>query len=251
MRLELLIEVDAGDQARLRRASQTAREAARELNSPWAELDADNYLACAQSYTGDFTGAIALFESIAERARALKFGALHREVLVNIATTNLRAGDVARAAAAAQRAADTARASGDALVIAGAQSVRADALLQTGDLQNARTAIDEAIEIALPGRDYRATLALLRRMEICERLGDTAQAAQDAALARAIATEGGNVDHATRAALWLALHAVRSALPGASEQLREALDAAQKADKSLRPPTRRLAEEARRALGFT
>ncbi|UQA60884.1 ATP-binding protein [Polyangium aurulentum] len=248
MRLELLIEVDAGDQARLRRASQTAREAARELKSPWAELDADNYLAIARSNAGDFTGAIQLFESIAERAKALKFGTLEREVLVNTATTYLRVGDPARAASTAQRAAEVARGAGDPVLLSGALSVCADALLRLQELARARASIDEAIDITLPGRDYRATLALLRRVEICERAGDEAQAARDATLARVIAEEGGNVDHSTRASLWLALHAVRTSAPDALEQLREALTAASRVDGSLRPPTKRLADEARSLL---
>ena len=248
MRLELLIEVDTGDMARLRRASQTAREAARDLKSPWAELDADNYLAIAHMYASDFDSAVRQFESIAERAKRYKFGTLHREVLVNIATTYLRAGEPAKAAVAAQHAAETSRAAGDPLVLAGAQSVRADALLQTNDLKGAREAIDEAIEIALPGRDYRATLALLRRVEIFDRLGDAEHARRDAELARVIALESDNVDHATRAMLWAAIQAVRVIGSAARDKLIAALDEAKEVDHSLRAPTKRLANEARRLL---
>lgn len=248
MRLELLIEVDTGDMTRLRRASQTAREAARTLKSPWAELDADNYLAIAHMYAADYENAVRQFESIAERARTFKFGTLQREVLVNIATTHLRAGSPARAAIAAQRAAETARAAGDALALAGAQSVRADALLQTDDLKGAREAIDEAVEIALPGRDYRATLALLRRVEILDRLGDTESAGRDAELARVIAVESDNVDHGVRAMLWAALQAARARSAAAPDELRAALAEVARVEQSLRQPTKRLAEQARRAL---
>jgi tetratricopeptide (TPR) repeat protein len=250
MRLELLIEVDPGDQVRLRRAAETARSAARELRSPWAELDADNYLACAQSYTGEFAGAIALFESIADRAKTFKFGTLHREVLVNIATTNLRMGQPARAASAGKLAADTARAAGDPVVLTGAQSVCADALLQVGDLEAAEAAANEAIEIAVAGgHDYHATVTLLRRAEIRARLGDPGAHA-DAQLAKTRAEATGDVDLITRAELWSALHAAH---PGeddaaaASARLGELVRAVDEKKASLRAPTRRLLEEARRS----
>ena len=250
MRHELLAEVDPSDVARLQRATELVRAAARELGSPWAELDADNAFACARSNAGDFTTALPLFESISERAKQFKFGTLEREVLVNTATTYLRSGDPARAAAAAQRAADTARAAGDVVMLAGALSVCADGLLRLGELARARECVDEALEITLPGRDYRTTLALLRRVEICERSGDVDQAASDAALARVVATENGNADHAARAALWLAVHASRTSAHDAPERLREAVEIASRAEASLRPPTKRLVEEARRLLAL-
>jgi tetratricopeptide (TPR) repeat protein len=248
MRHELLIEVDPGDVVRLQRATDAMRGAARDLKSPWAELDADNALACARSYTGDFTDAIALFESIAGRAKNLRFGTLEREVLINVATCHLRAGNAAAASEAAGKVAELARGAGDLGLLAGAQSVRADALLRTGDLARARAAIDEAIEISLPGRDYRATLALLRRMEISEKLGEAESAARDAKLARSIAEECRNTDHAVRAALWLAVHAMSTSAPDALELLRGALEEARNADASLRPPTKRLVEEAHKLL---
>ncbi len=244
---ELLLEVSA-DATRLQRATDALRAAARDLKSPWAELDADNAFACARSNAGDFAMALPLFESIAARAKQFKFGTLEREVLVNIATTLLRTGDAARAADAAQRAAETCRAAGDFVMLAGALSVCADGLLRIGELARARAAIDEAIEITLPGRDYRATLALLRRVEICERSQDETQASMDATTARVIALENGNADHAARAALWLALYASRCAAPEAREELQKAVDIANRAEASLRPPTRRLAEEARKLL---
>jgi tetratricopeptide (TPR) repeat protein len=248
MRLELLIEVDPSDQARLARAVETVRGVARELRSGWAELDADNYFAIALSNAAAFAEAARQFESIAERAKTFKFGTLHRVALVNIATTHLRAGDPARAAAAALCAAETAKAAGDALVLAGALSVRADALFQTNDLVGARDAIDEAVEIALPGRDYRATLALLRRVEILDRLGDAEGAGRDAELARSIADENHNVDHGTRAKLWSALSAARARGAAASGELRAALAESARVEPSLRQPTKRLAEQARRFL---
>nr|WP_240807109.1 AAA family ATPase [Polyangium spumosum] len=248
MRLELLAEVDPSDVGRLQRATELVRAAARELGSPWAELDADNAFACARSNAGDFATALPLFESIAERAKRFKFGTLEREVLVNTATTYLRTGDAARAVEAAQRAAETCRAAGDLVMLAGALSVCADGLLRIEELGRARAAIDEAIDITLPGRDYRATLALLRRVEICERNGDEEQAFRDATNARVIALENGNVDHAARATLWLALCAARRAEPGAQDGLRSAVEAASQAEASLRPPTRKLIEVARKLL---
>ncbi|MDC0740179.1 ATP-binding protein [Polyangium mundeleinium] len=248
MRLELLAEVDPSDVVRLQRATELVRTAARELGSPWAELDADNAFACARSNAGDFATALPLFESISERAKRFKFGTLEREVLVNTATTYLRTGDAARAANAANRAAETCRAAGDLVMLAGALSVCADGLLRIGELARARAAIDEAIEIILPGRDYRATLALLRRVEICEQSHDEEQAAKDATTARVIALENGNVDHAARAVLWLALHAARCADPGARDELQKAVESASQVEASLRPPTRRLVDAARKLL---
>jgi tetratricopeptide (TPR) repeat protein len=248
MRLEVLIEVDPSDATRLSRAAETARSAARDLKSPWAELDADTFLACAQSYTGDFPGAIDLFESIAKRAHDLRFGTLEREALINIATCQLRAGNAQAAADVTGKVVEVSRGARDAALIAGAQSVRADALLRIGELQLARSAIDEAVTICMSSRDYRTTLALLRRMEINEKLGQTEDAAEDAGLAKTIAEESGNTDHAVRATVWLAIYGMQRGLPDANELLNCALDAANKAGSSLRPPTKKLIEQARELL---
>ncbi len=244
MRLEILSEVDPNDLPRFSRAAESARLAARDLKSPWAELDADNYLAIGQVFTGDFAGAIPLFESIAKRARELRFGTLEREVSINIATCHLRAGNANAAAESALNVAESSRGAGDTILLAGAQSVRADALFRKGDLVNARAAIDEAVGICLHSRDYRATLSLLRRMEINEGLNQLENAAADAELAKTIAEECSNADHAVRAKVWLAIYARQSGAADAQEKLRLALDAATAAGPALRPPTKKLVEKA-------
>jgi tetratricopeptide (TPR) repeat protein len=247
MRLEILSEVDSSDLPRFSRAAEMARLAARELNSPWAELDADNYLAIAQSY-GDFAGAVAAFENIAERAKTLKFGTLQREALANSATTSLRMGDGARSAKSAKLAADAARAAGDQITLAGAQSVCAGALLLVGDLPTAKAAADEAIELSLAaGHDYHAAVTLLRRAEIRAGLGEN-EAMNDAAMARSHAEKAGNVDMAIRAEIWGLLHATRMGNDASKDQLRQTLAQIDQTQPTLRAPTKRLIDTARQAL---
>jgi hypothetical protein len=101
------------------------------------------------------------------------------------------------------------------------------------------------VNIAEKSGDYRTTLALLRRMAIREKLGQDDLAAQDAELARSLADTDGNVDHATRAAVWLAARAVRTGTPGAVEALRDTLAAAEAVKAKLRPPTQQLMQDAR------
>ncbi|TKD12606.1 ATP-binding protein [Polyangium fumosum] len=249
MRHELLAEVDPSDVARLQRATELVRAAARELGSPWAELDADNSFACARSNAGDFATALPLFESISARAKQFKFGTLEREVLVNTATTYLRSGDPVRAAAAAALAADAARAAGNADLLMGAQSVRADALTQIGDLAAAKAAADEAIEVAMSGgQDYYATVTLLRRAEIRSRLGDP-RAEEDAAHARKRAESVADVDLVTRAEVWSALHHARNGVEGASVTLAEIVRTVDARQAPLRAPTKRILDDARRLVG--
>ncbi len=248
MRLEILSEVDPSDYARFSRAAEMARLAAGDLKSPWAELDADNYLAMGQSYTGDFLGAVNVFSSIADRAKTLKFGKLHREVLVNIATCHLRLGDGTKAAAAAKLAADTARAAGDLDALTGAQSVCSDALLRVGDLQAAKAAADEAIDISLAGgHDYHAAVSLLRRAEIRSRQGDAA-AVDDATLARTRALHAEDADLVTRAEIWSLLQAARTGTGDAMVRLADALTLLENNRPTLRAPTKRLIDTARQTL---
>jgi hypothetical protein len=88
----------------------------------------------------------------------------------------------------------------------------------------------------------------LRRMEINEGLENLNDAAADAELARSIATESGNVDHAVRATVWLAIYAQQTGADGAMDKLRGALDAAVAAGAALRPPTKKLIDKARSLL---
>jgi tetratricopeptide (TPR) repeat protein len=248
MRLEILSEVDPSDLPRFSRAAEMARLAAGELKSPWAELDADNYLAMAQFHIGEYSRAITYFDTIAERAKTLKFGKLQREVLVSIATCQLRIGNDVKASAAAKIAADTARAAGDLDALTGAQSVCSDALLRVGDLQAAKAAADEAIEISLAGgHDYHATISLLRRAEIRSRLEDP-DATNDAALARSRAELSGDNDLTIRADIWLLLHAVRCGEGNAITRLADVLTNIDNTRPTLRAPTKRLIDAARQTI---
>lgn len=247
-RLEVLIEVDTSDATRLSRAAEMARLAARDLKSPWAELDADNFLACAQSYTGDNVGAIKGFDSIAKRARDLHFGTLEREALGNMATCYLRAGNAKAAAESAAKVVELARRVGDAQLIAGAQSIRANALLESGDLHGAKSAADEAIEVSsASGNNYFAAISLLRRADIRVRLGDPS-ASEDAELARTCAEVAGDADLVLRARIWAQLQATTNGVEGALGQLTETLATVESMRQILRAPTKRLIENAHQAI---
>lgn len=247
---ELLVEIPSAEHRDRRRIGlQLQREAARELGSAWAELDAENSMAVLDADVGDHAGAIQTLKSIEARAASLKFGTLQREVLTNIATLHLRAGAPIEAARAAGIVADAARAAGDVRVLGAARSVGANALLLTGDLQGARAACDEAIALTLGGgHDYPAVVSLLRRAEIFTRMGEIPLATADAELAKSRAEAAGDADLSLRASLWLSLRCTRAGEPGAAGRLRELTVSADEMAQKLRPPTRQLLEESKRAL---
>lgn len=248
LRFELVVEFPATAPEERRRAAGRLRDAAAELGSSWAELDAENAMAIAESDAGNFDEAVVLFDGVSARAFARRLGTLAREAALNASTTCLRAGRVGDAATRAAALAVTARAAGDARLLAQAQSLRADACLREGRLDEALTAIDEALAIVVTARDYTTTLALLRRAEIRARRGEHDAARSDARLAQAYAEAAKNVDHAVRGALWAALSGLALGESGSREALSEAVaQAAPHLDK-LRAPTARLLEDARRAL---
>lgn len=248
LRFELVVEFPATSPDERRRAASRLREAAAELGSTWAELDAENSEAIAESDAGNFAEAVARFDAVATRAAARKLGTLSREATLNAATTCLRAGRLGETAARTATLAATARAAGDVRILAQAQSVRADACLREGQLDEALVAVDEALSIVLAGRDYTATLALLRRAEIHARRGEHEAARADASRAQAYAEAGNNVDHAVRGALWVGLCDVATGAPGAADTLRSALTHAEREASKLRAPTARLVAQAQAAL---
>jgi hypothetical protein len=248
LRFELVVEFPATSPEERRRAASRLREAARELGSTWAELDAENSEAVAESDAGNFAEAVARFDAVAARAAARKLGTLSREATLNAATTCLRAGRAAEAAARTAALAETARGAGDVRILAQAQSVRSDACLREGQLDEALAAIDEALAIVLAGQDYTATLALLRRAEIRARRGEHDAARGDAARAQAYAEAAKNVDHAVRGALWIGLCDAATGADGAAATLRAALGYAERERTKLRAPTARLVAQARGAL---
>ena len=248
LRFELLVQFPPGERGDHRRAAELARDAARELGSPWAELTAENALALAETNGGDLAHAIALFERLAASAKERRFGTLPRGGVVNRGACYVRSAAAAGAGGGGGRAGAPGGGAGDARLVAQARSIGADALTQLGRLEEARAAIDEAVAIALEGKDYTATLALLRRAEIRAKTGELAPALEDAAMAKAWAEAAGNTDHAVRADLWTALRRAEADPEEAARPLRAAVDAAAPLTSKLRAPTLKLLEDARKAL---
>lgn len=248
VRHELLTDIATSDLPRFARATEAVRTAARDLKSPWAELDADNSFACAQSFTGDLPASIALFEDIAKRAGALRFGSLERQALTNIATCHMRGGNARSAADTSLKVVELARGAGDWLVVAGAQTIRSGALLELNELELARASADEAIKLSLSGvHDYQAALTLMRRAEIRSRMGD-AEAGEDALLARARAEQAGDQDLALRATLWSLVRRMNQGEESVRDELQQIISTADQSLSTLRAPTKRMLETARQTL---
>jgi len=248
VRHELLTDIATSDLPRFARATEAVRTAARDLKSPWAELDADNSFACAQSFTGDLPAAIALFEDIAKRASVLRFGSLERQALTNIATCHMRGGNARGAADTSLKVVDLARGAGDWMVVASAQTVRSGALLELNELEPAKAAADEAVKLSIAAElEYQATVTLLRRADIRARLGDVG-ASEDATLAQTRAEQSGDLDMAFRATLWLLLRDVHAGVADGLDKLRHAVTSADHNATTLRAPTKRMLETARQLL---
>jgi tRNA A-37 threonylcarbamoyl transferase component Bud32/tetratricopeptide (TPR) repeat protein len=238
MEVELLFE-SGGDPATLRAAVAHAYQAAHALGSVWAELDLDNDLAVLTSEEGRHDEAIQKLHHVAERARTLRFGTLHRTALINIAAFHSRASRPqdaiisARAAVAAGREAGSWRHLGNAL------SVEANVLLAIGKQEDALRALDEATEIMLSHSDPRVPITLLRRADAKAKLGRHDDAKCDAELALGVSFQTANVDQRIRARLWLALHAYDAGEAGALDALRQVVDDAASVADTLRPVTKR------------
>lgn len=249
VRAERLVEFPRGIAERLRNAERM-RDLAHELGSAWAELDAMNYVAVAKIEIGDLGGAIADLEHVSDEAERARFGSLRRESLVNLANAKLRSGAPKEAANTAVIAAAAGRAAGDTRLVVWAESLRADALLQAGDLAGAREAIETAAPLALLRDDYTATLALLRRGEIRCRAGDSAAGRADLDDARTRALAASHRDLAARAEVLLALDRARAAESGAVEALAELVTELARDERTLRAPTLRLLKEGRTVAGL-
>ncbi|HZF49598.1 MAG TPA: AAA family ATPase, partial [Polyangiaceae bacterium] len=243
LRLEILWEARLGESNERSLTARRAADAARALGSEWAVLDMDLSIAVLESDEGRDDAAIALLERVARRAAERHFSTLRRQALINLATTRLRSGRAAEAAETAREAADAAREVGNKGLLAIAQSIRAAALSQMGDMVNARAAIEESVELKLAANDANVSIALLRRAEIRAAMGDIEMATADAELALARAKAGGNPEQTAWAKMWIAIQAVKSEKPNAVELLQETTGELEPIKATLRAPTRRLVEE--------
>jgi serine/threonine protein kinase len=248
LRFEILWESRSGNRNECRLAARRAVDAARALGSEWAVLDMDLNLAALESDEGKDDAALVILEAVVRRAGERHFGALRRQALVNMATVKLRAGRTAEAAEAASAAANAAREAGSLGFLGVAQSIRAGALFQLGDLSGARSSIEEAIELKLAASDANVAIALLRRAEINAAMGEVDRAAADAELALSRATQVGNTEQMARARIWMALHAVKSNLPGAMDRLRDVVSSLAAVKASLYGSTQKLIEQGERIL---
>jgi tetratricopeptide (TPR) repeat protein len=208
----------------------------------------DLNLAVLESDQGRDDAAIALLEGVARRAGERHFTTLRRQALINMATIKLRSGRAAEAAEAARDAANAAREAGNKGLVAMAQSIRAAALSEMGDMINARAAIEESVELKLAASDANVAVALLRRADIYNATGEAEKALADAELALARATQVGHPDQIVKARIWMAVNAVKSGAPNARENLREVLTSLEPVKASLVVSTRRQIAEAEKLL---
>ncbi|HLM72083.1 MAG TPA: hypothetical protein VK459_05320, partial [Polyangiaceae bacterium] len=248
LRFEILWESRLGDANERSLTARRAADAARALGSEWAVLDMDLNLAVLESDQGRDDAAIAILEGVVRRASERHFVTLRRQALTNMATIKLRSGRAAEAAEAARDAANAAREAGNKGLVAMAQSIRAAALSEMGDMINARAAIEESVELKLAASDANVAVALLRRADIYNATGEAEKALADAELALARATQVGHPDQIVKARIWMAVNAVKSGAPNARENLREVLTSLEPVKASLVVSTRRQIAEAEKLL---
>jgi tetratricopeptide (TPR) repeat protein len=242
---ELLAETCSIDDPAWREAIANARHAAAATGSTWAMLDARNDQALLEMAAGDHDAAHRMLQEVAKEAGGRHFGSMQRGALVNMATNMLRAGKLDTAASIAERVIEQARDAGDVRHTAMAASVRADALRQLGRLDEAKSAIDEAIAIGLASGDTNLPVRLFRRADICAALDDESQMRSDLELALQHAQQSGAEQHIARASLRLALVAMEQGAPGAATELAALVERYGDASAS---PVQKLIEQARSTL---
>jgi tetratricopeptide (TPR) repeat protein len=248
LRAELLAETSSIGDAACRAAIEEAHALARALGSTWALLDAENDLALLDVAAGRYDAAIAALKRVASEARKHHFGSVQRGALVNTATVHLRAGRPDAAAGTAKNAAALARDAGDLRNVSIAQSVAADALRQLGKLDEARSAIDEAIALGQRLGETNLALRFMRRAEVRAEAGDASGALADSERATSEAERTGNPSLHARARLKLAL--LRAALghEGAGDELARVADELRVSPLAAAPPLKALLAEAEAAL---
>jgi tetratricopeptide (TPR) repeat protein len=160
-----------------------------------------------------------MLQDVVKEAGERHFGSMRRGALVNMATNMLRAGKHDTAASIAERASDQARSAGDMRHAAMAASVRADALRNVGRLDDARHAIDEAIQIGVDIGEANLPIRYFRRADINAELGAYDAVRDDLDLALQHAEQTGSTQHIARARLRLALLAAEGGDEDALQQL--------------------------------
>jgi tetratricopeptide (TPR) repeat protein len=166
-----------------------------------------------------------------------------RTLLNNLSAFLMRDGRFAEAALVAQRTANLAADAGDPSLRGAALSLRAEALLATGELDLALASVAEA-ELLQRERDDRVrALTLLRRADILEAMGQHEDALAEARAAQEAAQQHEERGFFVTAVLWETLHLARRGA-ASTDEVREALAATRAAGVGQRPLTRRLIEEA-------
>lgn len=221
----LLVETYPADHPDVQRAFARAQDQARQVGSVYALLDSDNDLAIVESGTGLHAQAIERMKGVAVTAVAHHFGTLRRLALCNLATMYLRAEQTEAAVDAANEAADESRRAGSWRFVAMAQSIAADALLQLGRVEQARAAIDEAIDLKDNAGDANIAIALVRRADILRAIGDLDGALEAVARARSHAEAAQSQDQLALALLTGALIAHDKTPGGAATELQRAVEA--------------------------
>ncbi|MFO0760967.1 MAG: protein kinase [Byssovorax sp.] len=213
-------------------------------SSVFQRVHIEGDLAVIEAELGRLDAAIERLGHLAEQADSQGMRGQHRLFLQNLSALLLRADRDAEAAETARRTAELAAEAGDAVLRAVALSLRARALQRMGELDAALQAVDEAEALQRARGDRSRALTLLRRAEILDMLGRSAEALEDARSARRVAEQHDDQDLVLGATLWEKLQLARRGL-GSRESVEEALADAQRATVTLRVPTRLLMEQAR------
>jgi tetratricopeptide (TPR) repeat protein len=200
-RLELLYETDAPHEA-LTAAMEVVRLAAVAGGSARValELEADQ---AALDGPRDPVRAIRVLRDVEQRMQAARVGSKVRlDVLSNVARCEVLAGRFAPALETAGTVAELAAQVGSWRHLATIRSTEADALRHLGRLPEARSRIDEAVDLKRRGLDSRLALTLLRRVEILCALGDHDAAQRDAEHVRG--DPSASLAQRDQARLWIA-----------------------------------------------
>jgi serine/threonine protein kinase/tetratricopeptide (TPR) repeat protein len=224
----------------LRRALALAARA----SSVFQQVHIEGDLAIVEAELGRLDAAIERLTHLAEQAEAQGMRGQLRLFLQNLSALLLRADRDAEAAETARRTAELAADAGDTVLRAVALSLRARALQRTGDLEAALRAVDEAERLQRARGDRSRALTLLRRAEILEAQGRPSDALADAREAKQVAQQHDDRDLVLGSSLWISLHLARRGL-GTREAVELALAEAQRAEVTLRVPTKLLMDQAR------
>jgi tetratricopeptide (TPR) repeat protein len=191
----------------------------------------------------DPASAIERLRRLSEQAEARGMQGQLRLLTHNLSTCLMREGRAAEAAEVAQRTADLAGEAGDPVLRGTALSLRAYALLHTGDLEAALTSATEAEWLQREREDRMRAQTLLRRAVILDAMGREDDALKDARAAQESAELHGQKGFFVTAVLWEKLSLARRG-KGTAEELRRALIDAEESGVAQRALTRSLIEQA-------